>query len=141
MALTRTNVTFEYQSSSGSQTYYFTVQQDGAGNQSVKNIRGPLGLIQDPFTQLPQSVVQDIQTGMSQVEDALASSASSGTIAFVEEASKAVSFVTPMANATYRVYFEIPEFVGYRVASKTTTGFTLELTSNWTGTARFDVFA
>ena len=130
-----------YQSESGGQIYYFTVALDQAGNCTVRQIRTPTGLLRDSFTGVPGPVLDDINTGKAQLEDLVAqTSAVNGILTFADEVSKSVTFVTPFASADYGVFPTLPDFLTWKITSKTTTGFTLELGSNYTGDVRFDVF-
>ncbi len=141
MALTRQSSSFDYTSSSGGVTYRFTVQSSG-GTTSVRNMQGPRGLIQDSLTSLPQAVVADIQTAIGQVEDTVAISSSiNGTMSFSNASTASVVFATALASTSYRVHIEVPDFIAWRVSTRLTTGFTVELADTYTGTIRYDVLA
>jgi len=115
---------------------------DQTGGLSVKNIQSPQGRIIDSQTSVPQSVTDDIQTAIDQVENLVAqTSAVNGQLSFVAEASKPVTFVTPFAGTTYRVVFSTVDFVPVRVISKTISGFTVDVGITYTGTIGYDVFA
>lgn len=138
-----TRIAFEgtYTSGTGTSQYRFTVVVDLNGIVSVRDIRTPFGLIMDSMSRLPQSVVDDITAAMGQVEDLLAlTSAVNGTLTFVAEAEKSVTFSTAMSNTNYRVYLAPSDFITARVTSKLTTGFTVQLGITFTGTVGYDVF-
>lgn len=141
MALTRVQSEFTYSSGSGNQLYYFTVVVDNASLVSVRNVQSPFGLITDSNTPLPQSVLDDMQTAITQAEDLVGlTSAINGSVTFTAEATQSVVFATPTTGTGYRVYLDIPEFLDYKIISKATTGFDIELSATFTGTLGFDVF-
>lgn len=141
MALTRAVFDFTYRSGSAGVYYYFTISQDSAGRISLKNIQTPTGRIIDSQTGVPQSVIDDIDAAIQQVEDFVAqTSAVNGTLVFTAQTSQAVSFATPMAGTGYRVHCTLQDFVPWRIVSKTTTGFTVELGVTYTGSVGYDVF-
>lgn len=130
-----------YESNTGGQKYFFTVSIDQNGVCSVRDIRTPTGLLQDSVTGIPQAVLDDINTAKQQLEDLVASTSDiNGIVTFIDEASKAVVFVTPLGGTTYGVSLTLPDFVSWRITSKLTTGFTIELGADFTGDVRFDVF-
>lgn len=132
---------FVFESGVGSQSYRFTVAVDQMGKVSVRNIQNPFGLVMDPWSQIPQSVTQDICTATAQVENILATtSAVNGTLTFVGEVSKTFTFASPFADTNYRVQLSSDTFVPLRVISKTLVGFTVEAAASFTGTVGFDVF-
>lgn len=142
MALMRLQASSLYQSQVGQSKYTFVVQVDGNGLSAVRDIRGPNGLVQDPFTTLPAQVVDDIYAAKGATADLLAeSSIVSGTLSLVSTASGTVTFVTPLDNTNYRVAltFDPAGPTGYTV-SKTTTGFTFILSTTYTGTVGYTVF-
>lgn len=142
MALMRLQSSSLYQSQIGQSKYTFVVQVDGNGLSAVRDIRGPNGLVQDPFTTLPSQVVDDIYAAKGQTADLLAeTSLVSGTVALVASATGSVSFVTPLDNTNYRVAltFNPAGPTGYTV-SKTTTGFSFILSNTYTGTVGYTVF-
>jgi hypothetical protein len=119
----------------------FTIVQNSAGAISVRDIQNPYGFIISPYSQIPQSVADDIVAAMAQVEAILAAtSAVNGTLTFTSESSKTFTFVTPLANTSYRVQMSPNEFVPLRVIAKTTTSFTVQAGATFTGTVGFDVF-
>lgn len=107
----------------------------------MKDIQSPQGLIVDSLTSIPQSVTDDIQSAIAQVENFVAqTSAVNGQLTFTGETSKTVSFVTPMVGTTYRVVFSTQDFVPVRVISKATTGFVVSVGVTYTGNIGYDVF-
>jgi hypothetical protein len=138
-----TRIAFEatYTSGTGTSQYRYTVVADLSGVISVRDIMSPFGLIMDSMTRLPQSVIDDINTSITQVENLLnMTSAVNGTETFVAETEKNVPFPTAMANTNYRVYFAPSGFVPVRVTNKTQTGFTIQVGVTFTGTVGYDVF-
>jgi hypothetical protein len=128
MALTRQQSVHTYQSASGGQTYSFEVVVDAQGTISVRNILTPTGGICDPYTTLPQTVMDDIAVAtelaaLLQLE----SEVDSGNIVFAGVASVAV--VIPggtLNNTNYRVIFTTPDGTLLEATGKTITGFTAE---------------
>ena len=142
MAYQRTNFDFTYRSGVSPNYYYFTISLDQSGLVSVKNIQSPQGRILDSNTPIPQSVADDIQSAIQQVENFVAqTSAVNGQLTFAGETSKTVTFVTPFVGTSYRVVFSVQDFVPVRVISKLTTGFTVSVGVTYTGTIGYDVFA
>ena len=132
---------FSYQSGSGNQTYYFTVSVNQTGVPSVKGIRTPYGSLCQGANSLPKFVLDDIETAISQVEDILAqSSAINGYLSFAGEVSKTVTFATPLSSDTYRVGITKSDFIDVKVTGQTTTGFTVQTGSTYTGQIGYDVF-
>ena len=140
MAITRykTESTYTSLTSLGEQ-YSFTVVQDVSGVVSVRNILTPTGSIEDAYIELPQEVTDDIATAMAELEDLMASSAVSGTLAFDSESSQEVVFESAMNADTYRVYVSIGDFIPVRITNKTVAGFTIELGTTFTGDVGYDV--
>jgi hypothetical protein len=121
--------------------YFFTIGVDQSDRVGVRNIQSPFGLILDSMTSVPQSVITDINSAISQVEGLLAAtSAINGSLTFANEPFKTVTFATPLANALYRVQLDNTEFVVLRVTGKSVTGFTVEASAAFTGTVGYDVF-
>ena len=142
MAYQRTNFDFTYRSGVSPNYYYFTISLDQSGLISVKNIESPQGRIVDSQTSVPQSVTDDIQSAIAQVENFVAqTSAVNGQLTFAGETTKTVTFVTPFAGTGYRVVFSTQDFIPVRVINKLTTGFTVSVGVTYTGTIGYDVFA
>ena len=141
MAFSRTQFDFTYRSGVPGAYYYFTVSLDQSGNLAVKNIQSPNGRIVDSNTQVPQLVMDDIQSALEQVENFVAqTSAVNGQLVFAGETSKTVTFATPFAGTNYRVVFSPQDFLPIRVINKLTTGFTVQTGITYTGTIGYDVF-
>jgi hypothetical protein len=68
-------------------------------------------------------------------------SAVNGTLNFVDQTAQSVIFATPFPNANYRVHVTLDDFISYRIANQTTTGFDIELNVTYTGEVGYDVFA
>lgn len=138
-----TRIAFEgtYTSGTGTSQYRFTVVVDLNGVVSVRDIVTPYGLVMDSMVRLPQSVISDITDAMTQVEDLLSLTSSvNGTMTFAAETEKSVTFSTPMSGSTYRVHLSPSDFIAARVTTKTTTGFTVQVNTTFTGTVGYDVF-
>jgi len=141
VALTRIQSEFAYQSSSGGQTYYFSVVVDESGNYGVRNIRTPTGANCSSYESLPQSVIDDINTAIGQVENFMTTtSALNGSETFAAETYKDITFATPLASASYRVNYDKADFIEVRTVNKTTTGFRMEVNVTYTGTIGWDLF-
>ena len=141
MAGVRVLSEFTYQSGVSPDVYFFTVVVDQNDKVSVRNIQSPFGLIIDSMTSVPESVIEDINSAISQVEGILAvTSAINGTLTFANETSKSVVFATPLTTTSYRVQLDTSDFVVLRVTGKSMTGFTVEASAAFTGTVGYDVF-
>mgnify|MGYP006274686783 CR=1 FL=1 len=132
---------FVYRSGTGGNQYTFTIVSNSQGSIAVRDIQNPYGFIISPYTQVPQTVTDDINAAMQQVGALLAtSSAANGTLVFVSESSKTFTFPTPLASSTYRVQLTTDTFVPLRIAGQTITSFTIQAAASFTGTVGFDVF-
>jgi hypothetical protein len=141
VAYTRVESDFTYRSGVSPNYYYFTVSLDQAGNVSVKDIESPQGRIVDSQTSIPQSVMDDIASAITQVENFVAqTSAINGQLTFAGETTKTVTFATAMANTTYRVVYSTTDFISVRTTSKTTAGFTVSVGVTYSGVVGYDVF-
>jgi hypothetical protein len=130
-----------YNSGSGTNLYRYTVTVNAAGKVSVRDIRTPFGLLIDSMTSVPQSVVNDIQASIGQVESLLVmTSAINGNLTFVAATSQDVVFATPLSNTNYRVHLSPSDFIPARITNKLTTGFTVQLGVTFTGTVGYDLF-
>lgn len=125
MALSRVQSEITYQSSSGGETWLYEIVYDQQSLVSVRNIRGPRGLVTDTLTGVPQEVVDDIQDAIAQVEAIVAtSSATSGTETFDGQTSRTVSIPGGTLNNTnYFVVLTSPDGILLRVENKTITSF------------------
>jgi len=94
VALSRIQSSFSYSSSSGGQSYYFTVLVDESGLITVGNIQSSSGAVCDSTTGVPQTVLDDIQTAIGQVETLMSlTSAANGTVTFVAQTYVDIVFV------------------------------------------------
>lgn len=141
MSATLVQSEFVYRSGTAADQYTFTIVQNSTGVIAVRDIQNAYGFIISPYSQIPQSVADDIVAAMAQVEAILsATSAVNGTLTFTNETSKTFTFVTPLANTAYRVQMSPSVFVPLRILAKSTTSFTIQAGAAFTGTVGFDVF-
>lgn len=133
MALARIQSVFTFSSSSGGQTYLFDVVVDAQGLVGVRNIRSPLGLIQDPNTQVPQIVVDDMNDAVEAVEVITGETeVDSGVVVFTGQTSNPVVIPGGVLNNTnYRVVYTPPDATLFRTTDKTITGFTAETATTY----------
>jgi len=131
MAAVQEQSVYTYATSSGGQTYRYDIVVDTQGLVSVRNIRSPLGLVTDPYTSLPQMVIQDINEARDQVAQRNAvSEVDSGTVTFAGEVSLPVGIAPGVVNNTnYRVVYTTPDGMHLTTTGKTITGFTVEAPS------------
>lgn len=140
MSATLVQSDFTYRSGVSPDLYQFTIVSNEVGAILVRDIQDPYGLVVSPYTQVPKSVTDDISTAMSQVEALLAlTSAVNGTLTFTAETEKSVTFTTPFPNTNYRVQVTSDVFAPYRIANKTTAGFTIQAGASITGSVGYDV--
>jgi len=140
MTATLVQSDFVYRSGVSPNLYQFTIVSNQAGVLLVQDMQDPYGFIVSPYTQIPQSVTDDISSAMSQVEALLAlTSAVNGNLSFVAEFSKAVTFVVAFPSTSYRVQITSDVFAPFRVTHKTTAGFTIEAGADITATVGYDV--
>ena len=142
MAASLAQSEFVYRSGTSPDIYTFTIVSDSQGNLSVRDIEDPYGFVISPYTLIPQSVTDDINDAMGQVETILAlTSAVNGTLTFTAETEKAVTFAEAFADTSYRVQVTSDVFAPFRITNKTVLGFTVQAGSTITGTVGYDVFA
>jgi hypothetical protein len=123
-----------------SPTWQFTVVVNQDGTCGVRDIRSPRGSICDSMTEIPGEVLDEITAAKEQVGNILAqTSAVNGILSFSDQTSQSIVFATPFANASYRVYVTLEDFIDYRIVNKTTTGFNIELNVTYTGDVGYDV--
>jgi len=133
---------FVYQSGVTPDIYTFTIVSDSLGNISVRDIQDPYGFVISPYTQIPQSVTDDITASMGQVETILAlTSAVNGNLTFTAETEKSVTFAQAFSTTDYRVQITSDVFAPFRITNKTVLGFTVQAGSTITGIVGYDVFA
>jgi len=131
---------FVYTSGLPPSLYQFTIVSNQVGVILVRDIQDPYGFVISPYTQIPQSVTNDISAAMGQVETLLAlTSAVNGTITFAADVSKAVVFVTPFPNTDYRVHVTSDVFAPFRIVNKTVAGFTISAGAAISGEVGYDV--
>jgi len=140
MALALSQADFTYSSGTGTQIYYFTIVYIDENSISVRNIQTPFGLIQDSYSSLPNSVISDIRTAITQVLDVMSTSAVNGFATFTAATTVDVTFLAAMDDTTYRVILSMADFVPARITSKTVNGFTIETGVTYTGSIGYDVF-
>ena len=141
MALTRIETQITYRSGGGGVFYHFEVVMDQNNNITVRNILTPTGLMTDSMVGLPQSVLDDIETAIGQLEDLVAQTSSvGGILTYAAETTQSVTFSTPFSSTSYRVQVSVEDFITYRIRNKTLTGFDIELGIEYTGDVGYDVF-
>lgn len=131
---------FVYRSGVSPNLYQFTIVSDQEGNLSVRDLQNPYGMVVSPYSTIPQTVTTDIAAAMSQVETLLSlTSAVNGSVTFAAEATKDVTFATPLASATYRVYVSSSILAPFKITNKTTAGFTVYAGATISGEVGYDV--
>jgi len=125
MALARQQSVVTYTSSSGGVTYTFDIVVNASGGVSVRNIRGPKGLITDPYTIIPSSVLDDIEVAKGQVEQIMGETqVDSGTLTFTGQTSQTATIAGGVLNNTqYRVVYTTPDGTILQTQNATTTSF------------------
>lgn len=118
-----------YKTSQGGQDWLYDVVIDTNGLASVRNFRGPNGLIADSMTGVPQTIMLDAQEAILAASLILQEViADQGTISFAGVATMDVVVANNALNNTnYRVVYTSPDAVIIRTSGKLTTGFTAEL--------------
>ena len=140
MAGTLIQSEFTYRSGSPPSSYQFTIVQNQVGALLVRDIQDPYGFVISPYTQIPQSVADDIGVAMAQVGTILAlTSAVNGFLNFSSEGEKSVVFPTAFLNTNYRVYLSSSIFAPFLITNKTVTGFTVQAGAQITGSVGYDV--
>lgn len=133
---------FVYRTGTPPDYYTFTIVSDAAtGLLSVRDIEDRYGMILSPYTRIPQSVTNDINSALSEVTSILAlASAINGNLTFVAETYKDVSFPAAMGNTNYRVQLSSQIFAPFRITNKTVLGFTIQAGATVSGVVGYDVF-
>lgn len=119
--------------------YRFSVYSDAYGVITV----GEVTRENTPYPErtYPLSVQSAINTAVSNMENIVASKSNiSGSVTLTNASEGSVLFTTPLQNTDFRVVFCVDDFILARVKSRTTTGFTFELSANFSGVVRYDVF-
>lgn len=130
-----TSLTFSVPSTRGK--YTFTVTSNSYGDITVSEVRRYGYGIESTY---PSEVQRAITDAISRLEDIMAGiSTLNGSITLTAQSEGQVVFTSPLANTDYRVIFSIDDFVIGRVKTRTTTGFTFELSAPYTGILRYDV--
>lgn len=141
MSLDKRQSVFSYKSVFGGLVYYFDIAVDQFGDTNLRNVQDSRGLVIDSMTNIPQKVVDDVNTAIGQVRNVMATTSSiNGYVSFSNETTKSVSFGSPMMSDGYRVYLNIGDLVLYKITNKTLGGFTIELSAEFTGNVYYDVF-
>ena len=114
-----------FTSSSGGQAYIFDVVVDAQGVVSIRNIRSPRGLIQDMYTSVPQTVLDDMAVAKGLVvQTQMETTVATGDITFTGETYQDVTLAGGLLNNTqYRVAFTNSDGVFFEAENLTTTGF------------------
>lgn len=136
MTYARQETATTYRTSEG---YYFTIVQDGADQIYVRNVEYPRGRVLTFNDPVPSGVHADIQNAIEVARNSQMS-AVSGTVTFAGQTSRPVVFATAMPTAAYRVVLSFQGPLIAWVESQTTTGFTIVVATEYTGTVGFDVF-
>ena len=141
MALTRIKTELSYRSEQSGQIWHFTVGQDQSGGTFLGTIRSPSGTCSTSTSGIPGFVIDDINTAFQELEDLVGTtSAVNAILTFTNTSSQSLVFTTAFVNNTYGVSVTLPDFLTWKITNKLTTGFILELGSNYTGDIRVDVF-
>ena len=140
MAGTLVQAEFVYRSGVSPNLYQFTIVSNQVRVLLVRDIQDPYGFVISPYTQIPQSVANDIAAAMVQVEALLSlTSAVNGNLTFASETQKSVVFTTPFPDTSYRVQITSNVFAPFRISAKATTGFTVEAGAQISGVVGYDV--
>lgn len=133
MALSRVQTVLTYKSSRGGQEYVWDIVINEQSASSVRNIRGPRGLITDSMTGVPEEVLQDMYDSVDLAQLLTTeSSVTSGTETFNGQASRTVAVAPGLLNNTdYRVQVTTPDGTPMRVENKTITSFLLVAPSTY----------
>lgn len=130
---------FTYQVLIGTSRYYYTLIVAQSGAISVKAITTPQGAACGNIS-VPQAVLDEISISVTQLEDLFTvTTPINGYLVYANETSQSVVFASPLASNNYRVVLSVEDFLLAKVTNKTTTGFTLELSTSYTGQVGYDV--
>jgi glutaredoxin 2 len=117
--------------------FYFRVSQDPAGRTSVSDLRRGSTYWTAAY---PYEVHQAITEAINRLENLMANTSKiNGVVSLDDQSTGAVLFNKVLANTSYQVVFSIDDFIPIIVTDKTTTGFTFELATSYTGLVRYDV--
>lgn len=125
MSLVRQQSLYTFASSSGGQTYLFDIAVDTDGLVSVRNIRGPHGLISDSMTEVPSTVMDDINAAWGMVTQwNIEGQVANGVTTFTGQTYRDVTIAAGVLNNTnYRVVYTPSDGMTLYTENKTTTGF------------------
>jgi len=119
--------------------YRFSVYADAFGSISV----GEVTRENTPYPErvYPLSVQSAINSAVSHLENIVAGNSNlSGSITLTNASEGNIIFPSVLQNINFRVVFSIDDFILARIKSRSTTGFSFELSTNFTGIVRYDVF-
>lgn len=137
MRLVSTSMSYSVPTTQG--TFQFSVYSDTSGNITISNIKRNSISWTGSY---PSEVHTAISDAISRLETIMANIPTlSGTLTLNNQSEAQVIFSAPTVNTDYRVIFTIDDFVLVRVKSRTTTGFTLETSTAYTGTLKYDILS
>jgi len=117
--------------------FYFKVSQDPTGRTTVSDLRRGATYWTSAY---PYEVHQAITEAINRLENIMANTSKiNGVVSLTEQTLGTVLFNKVLANTSYQVVLSIDEFIPIIVTEKTTTGFTFELATAYTGLVRYDV--
>ena len=133
MALSRAQLVATYASTQGAATYLFDLVVGQNGVVSARNIRGPRGLVNDPATEIPQGVLDDIVVAKGLVNQAFVETTVYGqSVNFTGQTYKDVAIPADILNNTdYRVVFDTVDDMPLVVENATTTSFRIVAASTY----------
>jgi len=135
MILQETSLSYNHPTTQG--FFKFTVSANKYGSISVSNVSKDNLAYSGSY---PLAVQKAINEAISKLEFIMANiSTLTGSLTLNNQSEASVNFDTPMPNTSYRVVFSVDDFVFVRVKSRTTTGFTLELSTAFTGDLKYDI--
>ena len=135
MILQETSLSYNYPTTQG--FFKFTVSANKYGSITVSNVSKDNLAYSGSYPLLVQKAIND---AISKLEFIMSNiSTLTGSVSLNNQSEASVNFDTPMPNTDYRVLFSIDDFVFVRVKSKSTTGFTLELSTSFTGDLKYDI--
>ena len=127
MILQETSLSYNYPTTQG--FFKFTVSANKYGSITVSNVSKDNLAYSGSYPLLVQKAINE---AISKLEFIMSNiSTLTGSVS--------LNFDSPMPNTDYRVLFSIDDFVFVRVKSKSTTGFTLELSTSFTGDLKYDI--
>lgn len=137
MRLVSTAMSYSVPTTQG--TFQFSVVSDTAGNFTISNVKRNSIAWTGSY---PIEVHNAISTAVSRLETIMSNITTlSGTISLTNQSEAQVIFSAPLPNTDYRVLFTVDDFIVIRVKTRTTTGFTLETSTAFTGQIRYDILS